>query len=108
LVQCIKAGNIPNGRKIFQITTIYNNISPHKILLNIPKLGFLVWKETIWHPWLGEKVDGAYVGKMGWKNLARHRCQLRRHIPSYLTSSATQLNYICANMCEMESFLYTF
>jgi hypothetical protein len=37
--------------KIFQMTRIYNNIFHSKALHNIPALGFLVCKETIWQPW---------------------------------------------------------
>jgi hypothetical protein len=36
--------NIPNGRKIVQISAIYTNIVQWKILKNLTKLGFLVWK----------------------------------------------------------------
>jgi hypothetical protein len=30
----------------------YTNIFQSKALQNLPKLGFLVWTETIWKPWL--------------------------------------------------------
>jgi hypothetical protein len=30
----------------------YINIFPSKALQNLPKFGFLVWKETIWQPWM--------------------------------------------------------
>jgi hypothetical protein len=30
----------------------YTNISHCKTLQNLPKFGFLVWKQTIWQPWL--------------------------------------------------------
>jgi hypothetical protein len=33
------------------MTRIYNNMSHSKVLQNLPKLGFLVRKETIWQPW---------------------------------------------------------
>jgi hypothetical protein len=42
--------NIPNGRKIFQMTRIYNNNFHSNVLQSILKLGFLVSKETIWQP----------------------------------------------------------
>jgi hypothetical protein len=38
--------NCPNGHKIYQHLKIHC-----KTLQNIPKLGFLVRKETIWQPW---------------------------------------------------------
>jgi hypothetical protein len=44
---------ILNGRKIFQIVKKYNNIFHSKALQNLPKLGFLVRKQTIWQPWYG-------------------------------------------------------
>jgi hypothetical protein len=36
-----------------QVSIEYTNISHCKILQNLPKFGFLVWKQTIWQPWLG-------------------------------------------------------
>jgi hypothetical protein len=39
---------MPNGPKILLMTRIYNNIFHSKVLHIIPKLGFLVRKETIW------------------------------------------------------------
>jgi hypothetical protein len=45
--------NIPNVCKIFQIAIKYINIFQSRALQNWPKLGFLVWKETIWQSWLG-------------------------------------------------------
>jgi hypothetical protein len=42
--------NIPNGCKIFQIAINYINIFQSRALQNLPKVGFLVWKETIWQP----------------------------------------------------------
>jgi hypothetical protein len=47
----ITGKNIPNGRKIFQMTLKYTNIFYSKALQNLPKLGF--WFEnigTIWQP----------------------------------------------------------
>jgi hypothetical protein len=40
-----------NGREIFQMVIKYNNIVHSKALQILPKLGFLVWKQTIWQPW---------------------------------------------------------
>jgi hypothetical protein len=37
---------MPNGHKIFQMIIKYNNIFHSKALQNLPKLGFLVWKQT--------------------------------------------------------------
>jgi hypothetical protein len=42
----------PKCPKIFQKDLKYINIFPSKALQNLPKLGFLVRKETIWQPWL--------------------------------------------------------
>jgi hypothetical protein len=36
----------------------YINIFQSKALQNLLKLGFLVWKQTIWQPWLEEKYSG--------------------------------------------------
>jgi hypothetical protein len=43
--------NIPNDRKIDQLGIKYTNIFNCKTLQNLPKLGFLVSKNTIWQPW---------------------------------------------------------
>jgi hypothetical protein len=43
--------SISNGRKIDQMVIKYTNIFNCKTLQNLPKLGFLVWKQTIWQPW---------------------------------------------------------
>jgi hypothetical protein len=40
--------NMPIGRKIDQIAIKYTNIFHCETLQNLPKLGFLVRKETIW------------------------------------------------------------
>jgi hypothetical protein len=55
---------VPNGMKrmarkkyqialhnIYQRAVNYSNIFHCKTLQNLPNLGFLVWKETIWQPW---------------------------------------------------------
>jgi hypothetical protein len=36
-----------------QVSIKYTNIFQCKTLQNLPKFGFLVWKHTIWQPWLG-------------------------------------------------------
>jgi hypothetical protein len=35
-----------------QVSIEYTNISHSKTLENFSKFGFLVWKQTIWQPWL--------------------------------------------------------
>jgi hypothetical protein len=52
ITKCTKLPQkIPNGRKIDQTAKKYTNIFNCKTLHNLPKLGFLVWKYTIWQPW---------------------------------------------------------
>jgi hypothetical protein len=41
---------VPNGYNILQMIIKYNNIFHSKAIQNLPKLGFLVWKQTIWQP----------------------------------------------------------
>jgi hypothetical protein len=41
---------MPNDRKILQMTIKYSSIFHSKTLQNLPNLGFLVWKQTIWQP----------------------------------------------------------
>jgi hypothetical protein len=43
--------NIPNDLKIPQMAIKYTSIYYCKTLQNLSKLGFLVWKETVWQPW---------------------------------------------------------
>jgi hypothetical protein len=43
---------MPDDRIIFQMTTKYTSIFHSKALQNLPKFEFLVWKQTIWQPWL--------------------------------------------------------
>jgi hypothetical protein len=62
--------NISNGRKIDQMVIKYTKIFHSKTLRNLPKLGFLVWKQTIWQPCLvrghstkrAERVKGRKKG----------------------------------------------
>jgi hypothetical protein len=50
--KCTKwSRNIPNVHKILQMAIKYINIFQSKVLQNFPKLGVLVWKQTIWPPW---------------------------------------------------------
>jgi hypothetical protein len=39
---------LPNGRNVFQMALNYTNIFHFKALQNLPLLGFLVWKCTVW------------------------------------------------------------
>jgi hypothetical protein len=45
---------IPNGRKIFLMAIKCTNIFLSNALQNLPKLGFLVLKQTIWQPCGGQ------------------------------------------------------
>jgi hypothetical protein len=63
LVHDTKTGNnVPNKykkdqmfikypQKILRVAIKYVNIVQSKGLQNLPKFGFLVWKQTIWQPW---------------------------------------------------------
>jgi hypothetical protein len=46
---------MPDGHKIFQMIIKCNNIFHSKALQKLPKLGLLVWKQTIWQPWFPAK-----------------------------------------------------
>jgi hypothetical protein len=50
-----------NGRKIDQMVLKYTKIFHCQTIQNIPKLGFLVRKQTIWQPWY-ENVDPQNFG----------------------------------------------
>jgi hypothetical protein len=43
--------NVPNGRKLYQMLIKHTNIFNRNSLQNLPKLGFLIRKYTIWQPW---------------------------------------------------------
>jgi hypothetical protein len=45
-----KYSEIPNVDKIFQMAIKYINIFQSEAIIIFPKLGFLVWKQTIWQP----------------------------------------------------------
>jgi hypothetical protein len=45
---------IPNGNNIFQVAIEYTKLFDSKALQILPKLGFLVWKYTIWQPCPGQ------------------------------------------------------
>jgi hypothetical protein len=58
----------------------YTNLFHCKTLQSLPKLGFLVWKQTIWHPWW--RRSRTYVHTylvdygIGWLQVTQ-----RRHCP---------------------------
>jgi hypothetical protein len=47
---------VPKGRKIDHMAIKYTNIFHSKTFQNLPKLGFMVWKYTIWQLWSGVNV----------------------------------------------------
>jgi hypothetical protein len=49
----------------------YINIFRSKALQNLPKLGFLVWKQTIWQPWLVENPISKLFSFEGLSNVCR-------------------------------------
>jgi hypothetical protein len=50
---------ILNVCKIVQMAIKYFNLIPSRALQNLPKLGLLVWKETIWQPCCRDKSKEA-------------------------------------------------
>jgi hypothetical protein len=50
--------NIQTDRKIYQMTIKYTNIFHSKALQN---LVFLVWKYTIWQPWVRARTKTTYA-----------------------------------------------
>jgi hypothetical protein len=56
--------NIPNDSKIFQKAITYTIIFYSKALQNLPKLEFLVWKQTIWQPcFCSERLEREFFGE---------------------------------------------
>jgi hypothetical protein len=49
----------PFGRKIDNMDIKNTNIFHRKALQNLPKFGFLVWKQTIWHGNPGTKLSSS-------------------------------------------------
>jgi hypothetical protein len=69
---------IRNGSKIDRMAIKLTNTFRCKALQNFPKLGFLVWKYTIWQTWLrGAKIASPFLGKISdcksppWKPFSR-------------------------------------
>jgi hypothetical protein len=48
-----------------QVAINYTNIFHCKTLQNLPKFGFLVWKQTIWQPCSGEEAEEAWIELKG-------------------------------------------
>jgi hypothetical protein len=67
---------IPNVGKIFQIALKFINIFPSKAPQNLPKFGFLVWKETIWQLCIFTTTSdlGWHFGPWGWNVTPREQC----------------------------------
>jgi hypothetical protein len=51
--------NIPIAHEIYQVSIKFNKIILLQAFQNISKLGFLVWKYTIWQPWSRAATAGA-------------------------------------------------
>jgi hypothetical protein len=64
----------PNGRNIFRMAIEYTNLSHSKTLQNLPKLGFLVLKYTIWQPCLAHKK---FDVRKNWRR--KKNSSFRRH-----------------------------
>jgi hypothetical protein len=57
---------MPNGHKMLQIVIKYTNIYNSKALQILPKLGFLVRKQTIWQPcWATIRSFDTFLSVLG-------------------------------------------
>jgi hypothetical protein len=71
--------NIPNIHKIFQTAIKYVSIFQSEALEFFLKIGFLVWKQTIWQPW--PFISNSLLLKrralgMEWLKLSARGCQM--------------------------------
>jgi hypothetical protein len=67
--------NVTNGHIISQIAIKYIHIFQSKALNIFPKLGFLVWKQTIWQPCLRSQFSGQKKPLMtSWDLKLRKQC----------------------------------
>jgi hypothetical protein len=73
--------NIPNFHRIFQTATKYLNFFLSKALQNLPKSGFLVWKQTIWQPCSQEEKKFRCMGGGGRNRARRQRNEL--YVPGF-------------------------
>jgi hypothetical protein len=79
--------NIPNYHKLYQMSMKYNkcrtvsmkytNIYHCKTLLNFPKFGFLVWKQTIWQPWSNQVGKSALTTSMNCACKGTHQRKIK-------------------------------
>jgi hypothetical protein len=80
--------NYTKWPKIFQMVIKYKNIFHSKALQILPKLGFLVWKQTIWQPcFVTVRYVCTYQGSTTFQESVFDRVasRIRRHMPkSYL------------------------
>jgi hypothetical protein len=63
--------NIPLGIKIDRMSSKYTNIIHCKAVQNLRKLGFLVWKYSIWQPCEGLVCSSPYLQQ--WQHIRKHR-----------------------------------
>jgi hypothetical protein len=64
-----------------QVSIKYTNILHYKTLQNLPKFGFLVWKQTIWQPWDRAVSVVCRLARENWKHFLMiwwYRLCLRR------------------------------
>jgi hypothetical protein len=111
--------NIPNGGKIERMAIKYTNIVNWKTLQNLPKLGFWVWKCTIWQPWRREVSNDSEKGflKVGKVNsrLSENVCALLFEVeqkfvflrsflnptsPTYMSVVFYKHMYVCRYVCR--------
>jgi hypothetical protein len=82
-----------------QVSIKYTNIFQSKTLQNIPKFGFLVWKQTIWQPWPGLESKP----RIFWCHLIfsfHHFTAEPQRLPS---CSALSTLRICSELCRTGS-----
>jgi hypothetical protein len=59
--------NISKGGKIDEMVIKYTKMIFHsKTLENLPKLGFLVWKQNIWQPWFDRNFSSVVAFTVLW------------------------------------------
>jgi hypothetical protein len=89
--------NITKDSKMDQVTIKYSNIFHWNTLQDLPKFGFLVWKQTIWQPCLrGQFYLHRYIKIL---NFLSH---------GMLKISPSLQNTILANIMKTHFFIFKF
>jgi hypothetical protein len=85
--------NITNGRQIDEMDTTYSNIVRCKALQNLPKSGFLVCFQTIWHPCYTDPSQGCQKNSFRLKKIQFFSIESRVRVETFPVCSRLDCFY---------------